>query len=452
MSIEKIKAASLQILEKAPAAQGKGEEATKQSLVLPMLDALGYDIWDPSEVYPEYSPGTAKGRSEIREKADFALMAEGDPSVYIEVRPSDVSLDSQENTLAQLFNATPSVKLGILTNGLEWRFFTDVVSAGTMDNSPFYIARMNADDRGLDIVARFAKPVFAGESVREFATELLYTARIVSFLENELDLRDDEPSEYLIRWVLKAENLYDGVVNQGAVDRFRPIVKESLTRVLRSIVRRAVSALDEATAGSPKVASVTQAPGAPLQPLLPASEATDQGKPQPTASEKSLALFGIAKSIFDRHYTDESVIYDISSRKNVPLVLGHKDTTGYFGVYFNKPSWWVMRTAVDAKKPWIGFNIPIEIGDSFLPEGYVRLDPTPTAEFRVAVCGPEDLSRLENLLCATYAHAIQTRASDQAMRVVPPTTATTNEPSETMSAQDDALVYDSLQPDPFEQI
>ena len=242
-SYEKIKAVAAQILNRIPAVRGKGEQATKQSLVLPMLDALGYDIWDPAEVCPEYDADFAIKKAGQKEKVDVAIILASAPRIFIETKPLDEPLDGHSGQVARYFNATPTVTLGVLTNGVEWRFYTDTGDPNIMDDQPFHIARLDAPDQGLDVVARFAKSVFSPEAIRDYATELRYTAQIASFLRLELDLKDREPSEYFIRWALKSEGMYHGVVNANVVERFRPITKDALTRVVREIVRRSISAM-----------------------------------------------------------------------------------------------------------------------------------------------------------------------------------------------------------------
>ena len=112
MSIEKIKNVVSQILNRAPATRGKGEQATKQSLVLPLIDALGYDIWDASEVCPEYEADFAIKKLGQKEKVDIAVIFDSHPRIYIETKPIDESLDGHEGQLARYFNATQSVTLG----------------------------------------------------------------------------------------------------------------------------------------------------------------------------------------------------------------------------------------------------------------------------------------------------------------------------------------------------
>lgn len=97
-------------------------------------------------------------------------------------------------------------------------------------------------DLGLDVVSRFHRTQFSPGAIREFATELNFTAKMVAFLRSELDLRSRDPSDLLVRWVLDAEGMYEGRVVASVVERFRPVVKNSLQIVLRDIVRRSVAA------------------------------------------------------------------------------------------------------------------------------------------------------------------------------------------------------------------
>lgn len=260
MSLEKIKNTAEQIVARIPLVKGRGEEATKQALILPMLDALGYDIWNPAEVCPEYDADFATKKAGQKEKVDLAILLGGLPRIYFEVKSADTALDGHHGQLARYFNATPSVSLAILTNGAEYRFFTDTGDVNVMDQSPFYTLSLEAVDQGLEILARFHKAVLSPEAIRDYATELNYTAKMVQYLRTELDLRDREPSENLIRWILAGERMYEGRVTANVVERFCPIAKSALQIVLRDIVRRSVAALDkEVTAPARMTADSTSA-------------------------------------------------------------------------------------------------------------------------------------------------------------------------------------------------
>ena len=56
------------------------EEATKNAFIMPFINALGYDVFNPTEVVPEFicDIGTKKG-----EKIDYAIMQDGKPVILI---------------------------------------------------------------------------------------------------------------------------------------------------------------------------------------------------------------------------------------------------------------------------------------------------------------------------------------------------------------------------------
>jgi hypothetical protein len=99
MSLEKIKNTVAQIIARVPAVRGRGEEATKQALILPMLDALGYDIWNPAEVCPEYEADFATKKAGQKEKVDMAIILGGLPRIYFEVKAADTPLDGHHGQL-----------------------------------------------------------------------------------------------------------------------------------------------------------------------------------------------------------------------------------------------------------------------------------------------------------------------------------------------------------------
>ncbi|HEX2955530.1 MAG TPA: type I restriction endonuclease [Chitinispirillaceae bacterium] len=420
MSQEKLKLVVEQILNRIPAVKGKGEQATKQSLVIPMIDALGYDIWNPTEVCPEYEADFAIKKAGQKEKVDIAIILADIPRIYIEVKPIEESLDKNEGQLARYFNATTSVTLGILTNGVEWRFFTDTGDPNIMDSQPFHTVKIDAADQGLEVLARFAKSVFSAEAIRDYATELRYTAQIASFLRDELDLRDRDPSEYFVRWVLKSDKMYDGVVNANVVERFRPITKAAMTRVIREIVRRSITAMEQVAAPNTTTQPTANmqtnntAAGLPeAEELIEHSITGETHKTTINTTERELDFFSIIKSQFEHSSFSNSTIYDASCRKDVPISISYKDTSGYLGIYFNKPSWWLIRACIETKKPWIGFNISDEIGTPLIPIGMAKLDPHPYADFRVQIEDIKDADKLHKLIYATFGKVIDERAKNE---------------------------------------
>lgn len=403
-----------QIRTRVALLKGRGEEATKQALVLPMLDALGYDIWNPAEVCPEFEADFATKKLGQKEKVDLAILLDNVPRVYMEVKAVEVALDGHEGQLARYFNATESVSLAILTNGVEYRFYTDTRSPNIMDPVPFYTYRIDAIDQTLDVLGRFARGQVATNAIRDYATELNYTSKVVHFLREQLDLRERDPNEQLVRWVLSAEGMYEGMKTTGVILRFRPIVKNALQLVLRDIVRRSIAALDEGVSAPTPVAA-TPAPVAPVEPAgddVPeptGEEEASRPRAIPQTTERELSAFEIIKAQLASSALAQRTVYDPGQRRNVNIVLSHKDTSSYFGVYLNKPGWWFARLVLESRTPWVGFNIAPERVQPLLPPGYTLLPPYPWAPTRVAVQGPGDLHALSSVTFAAIQDVIEAR-------------------------------------------
>jgi hypothetical protein len=413
MSIERISERVLTIQARVAMVKGRGEEATKQALVLPMLDALGYDIWNPLEVCPEFEADFAVKKQGQKEKVDLAVVLGGEPRIFFEVKPADEPLDGHHGQLARYFNGAPSVSLAVLTNGHEYRFYTDTGEPNLMDPTPFHVLKLDGADPALDVLARFHKAVFSPGAIRDYATELNYTARVTAHLRSELDLRAREPSEALVRWVLASEGLYEGRVVASVVERFRPIVKNALQQVLRDVVRRSVAALDEGmNAAEPTreaapsgAASVTVA----APPAAPAPEVESGRSPITTAQE--LELFALIREQFAMSALAGATIYDAGSRRDVPLELSYKDTTVYFGLFFNKPGWWFARAQLDGRQKWLAVNLPPDQTVSLLPPGFSMLPPSAFGESRIAINGVADAHALGRVVFAAMAKAVEDRGT-----------------------------------------
>ena len=115
------------------------EEATKFSFIIPFLKILGYDVTNPKIVVPEFTAdiGAKKG-----EKVDFAILKDGKPFILIEAKNHTENLNDHTNQLIRYFQTDQSIKFGILTNGIEYRFFTDIDCENIMDKKPFLVINL----------------------------------------------------------------------------------------------------------------------------------------------------------------------------------------------------------------------------------------------------------------------------------------------------------------------
>lgn len=191
------------------------EEATKTSIVLPFFSLLGYDIFNPLEFVPEYTAdtGTKKG-----EKVDYAVMQNGDPIMIIEVKSVNTDLNSKHiNQLFRYFTVTKA-RFGILTNGIVYRFYSDLEETNKMDLTPFL--EINLLDMKPDSVfelKKFCKESFDMKGILDSASELKYT----SLLKNAIAEQFTDPSEQFVRALIK--NIYNGTKTQAVIDKFREL-------------------------------------------------------------------------------------------------------------------------------------------------------------------------------------------------------------------------------------
>jgi hypothetical protein len=410
--LEKIRKTVEQICERLNAVKGRGEEATKQALVYPLLEALGYNIWLPTEVCPEYEADFAIKKNGQKEKVDIAILKDNVPQIFVEVKSIDVNLDGHEGQLARYFHSCNSVTLGILTNGIEWRFYTDTITENVMDSKPFHVAKLDAMDNGIEVLPRFSKIQFSPASINEYATELLYTAKIAEFLRNEIDLKDQTPSEYFIRWVLKSPNMFDGIVNANTVERFRGITKSALSRVIKGIVRRSISAMDDEVSkpednqqNKPSNTEIVTTPNTGEQEIK-------ENNPNIITTENELKFFDNVRKIFEEAGYNGKTIYEPGKRQNVPIELSYKDTTSYFGVYLNKPAWWFVRGYIENKTPWLGFNLPTEVAEPLVSDKSIILPYNTFPGIRIAINSVDDVFKYKNLVIASIEATIKQRNTE----------------------------------------
>lgn len=198
------------------------EEATKNALVMPFINILGYNVFDPNEVVPEYTTdhGIKKG-----EKVDYALFKDDKPVILIECKNIDADLDKEHaSQLFRYFNVS-EVKIGILTNGIVYRFYSDLESTNKMDEKPFLeIDLLNIKEPLIKELKRFRKESFDLDDLATVASELKYTREIKHILLNEMN----SPSDDFVKFF--AKRVYSGMVRQNLLEHFSGITKNAFNQ------------------------------------------------------------------------------------------------------------------------------------------------------------------------------------------------------------------------------
>src|SRR5215210_6760083 len=111
------------------------EEATKNALIMPFINILGYDIFDPMEVIPEFTAdvGIKKG-----EKVDYAIQKDGKIIMLFECKHCGGDLNVKHASQLFRYFSVTDARIAVLTNGLTFRFFTDLEAPNKMDEKPFF--------------------------------------------------------------------------------------------------------------------------------------------------------------------------------------------------------------------------------------------------------------------------------------------------------------------------
>lgn len=279
------------------------EEATKTSMVMPFFQLLGYDVFNPLEFTPEYTAdvGIKKG-----EKVDYAIMDEnGLPVILIEAKWCGDSLDKHGSQLFRYFSTT-TAKFGILTNGIVYRFYTDLDEVNIMDERPFLEFDLtDIKDSLIPELKKFQRQSFDIELIHNSASELKYGGLIKQLLFQQFS----SPTDDFVKYVLS--EVYDGVKTQKMVESFKPIIKKAFSQFMNELINdRLQTAI--------KNEDVVQ-------------DDKDVEEPQPTSNiittDEEIESFFIIKSILHEYLTE------------VDHKLTYKDTQTYFGILLDGNTW-----------------------------------------------------------------------------------------------------------------
>jgi len=201
------------------------EEATKNAMVMPFMQALGYNVFDPLEVTPELiaDVGTKKG-----EKVDYAILRDGKPIILFECKKCGGDLNiNHASQLFRYFHVTEA-RFGILTNGIVYRFFTDLEQPNKMDEKPFLEFNiLDFKEQDIDELKKFAKSAFDVETILTTANELKYTRSIQNVLSDWMT----NPTEEFVRLVA-SEFLVGKRFTPALKDQFTQITKRAFSQLI----------------------------------------------------------------------------------------------------------------------------------------------------------------------------------------------------------------------------
>jgi predicted type IV restriction endonuclease len=203
------------------------EEATKNAFVMPFLQALGYDVFNPIEVVPEFISdiGLKKG-----EKIDYAIFLEGKPTILIECKHWNQNLSIHDGQLLRYFHVSKA-KFGLLTNGIYYRFYSDLVDANKMDEKPFLEFNISEiKDNQIEELKKFHKSYFNADSIVNSASELKYTNELKQLLNQEFN----NPTPEFVKYF--AKQVYPSIVTAKVLELFTSLTKKSVQQYISDLI------------------------------------------------------------------------------------------------------------------------------------------------------------------------------------------------------------------------
>jgi predicted type IV restriction endonuclease len=267
--------------------QIKTEEATKSAFVMPLIQILGYDLFNPIEVVPEFV--TDFGAKNV-EKVDYAIFKDNQPVLIIECKHHLENVDKHYTQTHKYFHLTKA-RFAVLTNGIQYNFYTDLDAPNKMDEKPFLSFDITSiKEQQIKELAKFHKSGFDINTILTTASELKYSNAIRAVLTTELSTPSPEFVKYFIN------KIYDGRITENVLLQFTDIVKRTIDLTFNDIVSdRLMNAINQT-----KQTTVE---------LQPESVAANNDENKVITTEEELNGFYIIKSILRTRVDSNRIVY-----------------------------------------------------------------------------------------------------------------------------------------------
>ena len=359
------------------------EETTKQALILPLLNILDFSPFDPQKVKAEYSANFPGAKAS--ERVDYALFSSGNPVMFIEAKPYNAKLTNHDGQLSRYFNSTPGVTVAAITNGIEWRFFTDLKLPNVMDNSPFLTVNFDKlDDTDIEQLAKFRYDMFNPDMLKSFAEERNY----LDLFTNTIGTCLREVDQEFVRFIATRANLTPKLTTKF-LETITPLVKQSLKDAISGMVISGLSTPVPVPILAPEPnQSLTTPKQVATEEMKAANEMVDPSNSKIVTTAAEQKLLTIVKEM-------------VSGVVNADEIVG-KDTESYFNVlYQGKTNRWMLNYYGDRKKPLVYF--PVELSEQQKAEIKKRGLDFGTGG-SVILDKPESIMRLSDIIFVALAY------------------------------------------------
>jgi hypothetical protein len=384
--IEDIAKVSEQVRKKAD--HVVGEQATKMALIVPFFSALGYDVFDPTEVMPEYIADFAtKGRGLLK-KVDYALAINGTIVMLVEAKARGQKAETHDGQIRYYFNGLVTTRVGVVTNGIEYRFFTDLRDRNVMDEEPFFTFNvLDYDSKELDNLKFFHRDNFDTSAISRQAEDMVYVKGMTQLIGGFLRSPSKEFMRFLLKEIGDVSPLYkiEGQINDKRINRFEPIIKKSIQISLVELMTRSLTQEMGQPIEEEKVTKPDE-----IEEIEEEVGQTSDGSKVETTSEE-LEAFEKIKAI-------------AATSKFFQLEVKYKDVAAYFGVHVGNSTWWFLRLYLAQTKKSFITRLSVDEVKSLAPNFEVRELSAPQggATSRVIISSVSDLDKLAPLILKCY--------------------------------------------------
>jgi hypothetical protein len=261
------------------------EEATKNALIMPFIQALGYNVFDPTEVIPEFTAdvGTKKG-----EKVDYVIKRENHMIMLWECKPVGTKLCLNHASQLYRYYSVTEARFAVLTNGVDYQIYTDIEAANKMDEKPFFEFSMLAlDAKAIEEIRKFSKAIFNLENILSTASELKYTKQIQALIAKELE----SPSEDFVRHFTK--QVYAGTITATVKSQFAKLVGDAFRGFIKGRVNQRIqSALEPTT----------------LAAEVPQNETANSNDDEVVTTPEEIEAYHIVRGLLSKHVTPSRIV------------------------------------------------------------------------------------------------------------------------------------------------
>lgn len=289
------------------------EEAAKNALVMPFITALGYNVFDPTEVTPELCAdvGTKKG-----EKVDYAILKDSKPIMLFECKGHRADLSKEHASQLYRYFSVTEARFSVLTNGLLYWFYTDLDAPNKMDAKPFFEFNiLDIKEQDVEELKKFTKSVFDLNGILNTASELKYLREIKRIMADQLQ----EPSDEFVKFF--AAQVYTGKMTQAVREKFAAMTRKALKQFISEQINERLKTALAADAGVPleKQPEPVPAPSATNGTKATKADEAPQSNGVVTTSEETEAFYIIRAILREKVPVKRIVLRDVQSYCGVLL-------------------------------------------------------------------------------------------------------------------------------------